>query len=248
MKISVITVTFNSGNTLNETLESTIKQTYKNIEHIIIDGLSTDNTLQIVNKYEHISKIVSERDLGIYDAMNKGIALAKGEIIAILNSDDVFFDNLVLEKVSNFFEKNPNEMAVYGDLIYFSKLDSNVTFRYWKSKKYYENFFDDGHVIAHPSLFLRKEVYETTGKYYTNYKLAGDYEFMLRAFKIYKFKPHYIDEIFIKMRIGGASTKNLRNVILGNKEVYLSWERNCLKIPFKFYFKRYYYKIIQFLK
>jgi len=247
MKISIITVTYNSATTIQDTLESVQSQNYNDIEHIIIDGASMDKTLEIISQFTHVSKIVSEPDKGIYDAMNKGIELTKGDIIGILNSDDLFYDSNTIDCVAEIFKNNDDIDAVYGNMNYFETKNPEKKIRFWKSIPFYQFFFEDGYIIPHPTLFVRKKVYDETGLYYPNFKLGSDYEFMLRAFKIYNFKPYYLNKTLVKMRMGGESTKNWRNIFLGNVEIYKSWKMNKLPIPKLFYINRFIYKVKQYI-
>jgi glycosyltransferase len=251
MKISIITVCFNSEKTIRETIESVLSQRtngINEIEYIIIDGGSKDNTLSIINDYrDKIAQIISESDKGIYDAMNKGIRLSTGDIVGILNSDDLFKGENVLTRVSNTFDHDPNIDAVYGDLFYFNTENPSKSIRFWKSKAYSPSFFDNGFVIPHPTLFVRKQVYNKVGLYYSDFKISSDYEWMLRAFKVNKYRPYYINEVLVKMRMGGESTKNWRNILLGNKEIYQSWQMNNLNVPLFFYLKRIIFKLKQII-
>ena len=248
MKVSIITVCYNSENTIRDTLQSVFNQDYNDIEYIIIDGLSKDNTIKIIDEQrEKISYVTSEPDKGIYDAMNKGVNLATGEIIGILNSDDLFYDEGIISSVANTFYRNADVDAVYGNLIYFETENPQKSVRYWKSIPFYKDFFDDGYIIPHPTLFVRKSVYDTLGAYYPYFKLSSDYEFMIRAFKVNNFVPFYIDKIIVKMRMGGASTKNWQNIILGNAEIYRAWKMNNLSVPFFFYLKRFIFKFKQLI-
>lgn len=249
MKISIITVCFNSEKTIRETIESVLSQQTNNtneIEYIIIDGGSNDSTLSIINEYrDKIAQLISEPDKGIYDAMNKGIRLSTGDIVGILNSDDLFNHQNVLACVSDTFKNNIDIDAVYGDLFYFNTENPTKSVRFWKSKAYYPSFFDDGFVIPHPTLFVSKQVYEKVGLYYSGFKISSDYEWMLRAFKVNKYHPFYINEVLVKMRMGGESTKNWRNILLGNKEIYQSWQMNHINVPLFFYLKRLVFKLKQ---
>ncbi len=251
MKISIITVCFNSGSTIRETIESVLSQVISEddiIEYILIDGNSTDNTLSIIREYnERISYIVSEEDKGIYDAMNKGIRLASGEIVGILNSDDLFDNDTVISEVAQAFNFNHGIDAVYGDIFYFKTKSPDKSIRFWKSKPYYLTFFDDGYVIPHPALFVRKMVYDSVGLYYPNFKISSDYEWMLRAFKIHKFSPFYLKKVLVKMRMGGESTKNWKNIVIGNIEVYRSWRMNGIPLPLLFYLRRIIFKVRQLI-
>lgn len=248
MKISIITVCYNSEATIEDTIRSVISQDYQHIEYIIVDGDSLDGTLNVVKKYaSDIDRIVSEPDKGIYDAMNKGINLATGEIIGILNSDDVFFSGTIISDIVNIFKDNTEIDAVYGNITYFREDAPEKCVRTWITKPFYPNYFDDGEVPPHPSLFVKKEVYDTIGSYDPNFKLASDYEFMLRAFKLHGYKPFFLNSFIVNMRVGGESTKSLKNVLLANREVLLSWKMNNLKPPFKFWLLRITKKILQFI-
>lgn len=219
MKISIITAAFNSGSTIADTLKSVSAQTYQNIDHIIIDGASKDNTLVLVKEHgARVSTIVSEPDRGIYDAYNKGIAMATGEIIGMLNSDDLYFSNDVIGRVMKEFE-NPEIDACYADLVYVDKDDTSKIVRYWKSAKFSKGDFLRGFVPAHPTLFLRREVYQKCGLFNPEYRLAADYEFMLRIFEKHGVSSTYIPELFVRMRTGGATGKNLANILKQNKEI-----------------------------
>lgn len=248
MKISIITVVFNNEATISTAIESVLNQTYQAIEYIIIDGKSTDGTMKIVNHYtSSIAKIISEPDKGIYDAMNKGIQLATGEVIGILNSDDVYADNNVLHTVMNEF-RDASVDVIYGDLVYVKNNDLNQVVRKWKSESYYKNFFEDGHVPPHPSLFIRKKVYDKVGGFNQAMRLAADYEFMLRLFKLHTFKSKYINRLFVKMRLGGATNGSLKNIINGNKEILRAWQINNLKAPLLLMPKRMFKRLTQFIK
>lgn len=246
-KVTIITVTYNSESTVRDTLESVSRQTYPYVEHIIIDGNSNDSTLSIIAEFAHISNVISEPDKGIYDAMNKGIALANGSIIGILNSDDLFFDDNVIKNIIDIFNHNQSFDAVYGNISYFKTENPTKSIRFWKSTPFYTTFFEDGYIMPHPSLFLKKEVYEKIKLYNPNFKISSDYELMLRAFKIHSFKPYFLDKTIVKMRVGGKSTKNINNVILANKEIYQAWKMNKLTIPLFFYVKRFTYKLKQLI-
>ncbi len=247
MKISIITVTYNSAETLADTLQSVAFQTYPNIEHIIIDGASKDNTLEIVKQFPHVAKVMSEPDKGIYDAMNKGIALATGDVIGILNSDDIFESNEIIKSIISVFEGNTTIDAVYGNISYFKTENPDKIVRYWKSKPYYATFFEDGEVPPHPSLFLRKKVYDRIGYYYPYFKISSDYDLMFRAFKLGKYNPYFLDLNIVKMRMGGESTKNWKNIWIGNKEVVSVWKKNNVPIPVSFYIKRVLKKVAQYV-
>ena len=211
MKISIITVCYNADRTIREAIESVLSQSYKDIEYIIIDGNSTDNTLNIINEYkDRITVIVSEPDKGIYDAMNKGIKKATGEVIGILNSDDIYQDTEVLKDVMSIFLRSSVDI-LYGDLVYVRSNETDIIVRKLKSDPYYKNFFENGIVPPHPALFIKSNVYKQAGYFDLQYKLAADYEFMLRIFKKNTFESIYLNRLMVKMRLGGATNKNLRN-------------------------------------
>lgn len=249
MKISIITVCYNSSNTIEDTIGSVINQSnFNNVQYIIVDGGSSDNTLQIISKYsDKIDVIISEKDNGIYDAMNKGIKHANSDIIGILNSDDVFQDENVLQDIANYFDSDNNLDIIYGDLVYVKSEDLNSVVRYWKSTSYYDKFFEKGNVPPHPTLFLRSRVYEQIGNFDLNFTLASDYEFMLRVFKSDKYKSKYINRLIVRMRLGGATNRNYKNIYIGNLEIIRAWISNKFTIPFYFFPLRIYKKIKQFI-
>ena len=184
MKISIITVVYNNKETIEEAINSVINQTYSNIEYIVIDGGSIDGTLEVLGEFRnHIDVLVSGKDAGIYDAMNKGVLAATGDVIGILNSDDLYQDATVVESIMNQFIQNPTLDIVYGDLVYVKSDNVNKVVRKWKSNSYRNNFFDNGNVPPHPSLFVKKRVYEEAGLFNLDFRLAADYEFMLRIFR-----------------------------------------------------------------
>lgn len=246
MKISIITPAFNSGKTIERTIKSVINQVGVDLEYIIIDGASTDNTLEIVNKYQdRISKIVSENDKGIYDAMNKGVQLAGGEVIGILNSDDFYYNDNVLKKVGDCFEQKKCD-ACYGDLVYFNEGEENKVVRFWSAGEFKEYKLDYGWAPPHPTFFVKKGVYQIVGNYRLDLPIAADYEFMLRVLKKYRIKPVYLPFIFTRMQSGGTSAKNFKNRIKGFKQLVLAWSLNGFSTPLIFYFRPL-FKIHQYL-
>jgi glycosyltransferase involved in cell wall biosynthesis len=249
MKISIITVTYNSAKFLENCLRSIASQQHKNVEHIVIDGASTDETIKILNnKKKHIKKLISEPDKGIYDAMNKGIKLAQGDIIGILNSDDFYLNNKILSRVSKLFENNPSLDACYSDLIYVNQLDTSKIVRFWKSSKFIETSFLRGWCPPHPTLFVRRSVYKHFGVFNTNYKLASDTDLMFRFFEINKITNIYVPEIWVAMRLGGATNKNLKNIFLQNKEIISAFKKCGYKVNIvKFLIYKFFLKMKQFL-
>lgn len=231
MKISIVTATYNSAATVRDTLESIASQTYENIEHIIIDGVSSDQTLDIVAQYPHVAKVSSEKDKGIYDAMNKGIQIATGEVIGILNSDDFYDSNQVIENVMRFFEDQTVD-AVYGDLQYVHPRDTSKIVRTWKSGEFNKRNFYLGWMPPHPSFFVRKKAYEQFGYFNLALKTAADYEIMLRFLFKNDMKVKYLPQVLVKMRTGGVSNISIWNRIKANREDRLAWHINGIKPRF----------------
>ena len=249
MKISIITVVYNNSATIDTAIESVLSQRYPNIEYIIIDGASTDGTMEMINGYgSRIQQVVSEKDAGIYDAMNKGIKLCTGEVIGILNSDDIYENNEVISTVMEAFLNDLELALVYGDLVYVKSDELNQVVRKWTTESYYPDFFEDGHVPPHPSLFIRRNVYQKVGLFNLNMRLAADYEFMLRVFKLHDFKSRYINKLFVRMRLGGATNMSLKNIVNGNLEILSAWRQHHLKAPYLLMPKRIFKRLSQFLK
>lgn len=237
MKISIITATFNSSTTLPDTLECVASQTYQPVEHLIIDGGSNDESVAIAKKFPHVSRIVSEKDKGIYDAMNKGIALATGDVIGILNSDDVYTDPDVLANIMALFRDETVD-ACYADLQYVRADNLNKVTRTWRSGACSRYSFYWGWMPPHPTFFVRRSVYERIGNFNIELKSAADYELMLRAFIKYKLRVSYLPRIIVKMRTGGESNASLKNRIRANGEDRKAWKINNLKPwPFTLYLK-----------
>lgn len=248
MKVSIITVVYNNCKTILDAINSVQSQSYNDIEYIIIDGNSTDGTLDIIKQNcSQFTKIVSEPDKGIYDAMNKGIKLATGDIVGILNSDDIYADKQVISDVANCFLINKKLGILYGNLIYVKANNTNHVVRKWNSKPYFSKYFEYGNVPPHPALFLKKSVYNKVGLFNLEFKLAADYEFMLRLFKKFDFKSQYLNRLMVKMRLGGATNKNLKNITNGNKEIIKAWVYNNFKPPFLLMPHRLLKRLIQFL-
>lgn len=247
MKLSIITVVYNNQKTIENAIQSVLSQSYQNLEYIIIDGKSTDGTIEIINSYrDKISFIISESDRGIYDAMNKGIALASGDIIGLLNSDDLYADNEVLKDVMSYFQSDEKLDILYGDLVYVKRDRTNKIVRKWISRQYFPLFYERGNVPPHPTLFVRSKVYKEAGVFILSYKLAADYEFMLRVFKKHYYKIKYINRMMILMRLGGATNKSFKNILKGNQEILLAWKSNNLRVPIMLMPFRLIKKILQF--
>ena len=247
LKVSVITVTFNSAATIGQTILSVINQTYSNIEYIVIDGQSTDGTLSIIEKYrQRISKVISEKDEGLYDALNKGIDAATGDVIAILHSDDFYTGTRVVEEYVKVFERE-NCDAVYADLYYVQKENSEKITRKWKSGKYAKGAFLRGWMPPHPTFFVRKYVYEKYGKFDTGFWTSADYELMLRFIHRFGIKVAYLPHFTVKMRAGGQSNVSVKNRISANMEDRRAWKVNNLRPRFYTLYLKPLRKILQFL-
>ena len=227
MKVSIITIAYNSAETIEDTIKSIVTQNYSNLEYIIIDGGSTDKTLSIVDKFkDSIATIVSEPDKGIYDAMNKGVQSATGDIVGILNSDDIYADNKV---VSRIVEAIGNKDSIYADLVYVDRDNTDKVTRYWKSGKYRKGIFKKGWMPPHPTFFIKKICYDQYGIYNLQLKSAADYELMLRMLHKHNISVAYLPEIITKMRVGGQSNITLLNRFKANTEDRLAWTINNLK-------------------
>lgn len=237
-KVTIITVCYNSAKTIEDTIQSVLSQDYKNIEYIIIDGLSTDNTLEIVNQYKtKITTIISEKDAGLYDAINKGISLATGDIIANLNSDDFYIDNHVITDVVNKFEAEQTDV-LYTDLYYVDAENTNTVKRYWKSGNYTKGAFYKGWMPPHPTFFVKIAIYEQYGVFNLNLHSAADYEIMLRFIHKYECSISYINRVTVRMRVGGVSNASFANRIRANREDKKAWSINGLTPkPFTFILK-----------
>jgi glycosyltransferase involved in cell wall biosynthesis len=247
MKISIITVCCNSEATIEDTILSVLSQSYDNIEYILVDGASSDATLSIIKRYSRkISHIISEPDNGTYDAMNKGISIASGDVIGILNSDDIYYKETVLEKVVSAFA-DPEVDACFADLVYVDKDNTSRIIRTWKSAKYYEGLFQTGWIPPHPTFYVRKHVYERYGLFDPGYVLAADYEIMTRFMARHKIKTVYIPEILIKMRIGGTTNKSISNIVKQNMEIYRAAKKNGIELSLFFLFHKLYNRSMQFL-
>ena len=245
MKISIITVSFNSSKTIINSINSVNNQNYKNIEHIFIDGNSDDGTFELIKKYSTRSKIViSEPDEGLYDAMNKGIKIATGDIIGILNSDDIFSSTTIISIIADAFKRNKCDI-LYGNINYINNENKNV--RYWKSSKFIKGTFKNGWHPPHPSLFIKKDVYHNYGNFDISLKISSDFDLMLRFFEKSNNKCFYLDETIVSMMIGGRSN-TINGIIKGSKEIKLAFTKNKIKPAYLYLFNRYMNKIFKYLK
>jgi glycosyltransferase len=229
--VSIITPVLNSADTIGQCMESIINQSYKNIEYIIIDGGSTDGTLDIIEqKRDRISHFKSEPDNGIYEAMNKGVRASTGYVVGILSADDCYADGSVIRSAVDTILKGYD--SCYGDLQYVKRGNTEKVVRYWKSSEFSRDRFKRGWVPPHPTFFARKEIYDKYGLFNASLKISADYELMLRFLYRYRVSTAYIPKTMVKMRTGGKSTKNIRNIIKGYMECYRAWEMNGLKRSF----------------
>ena len=242
MKVSIITVSFNSAKTIADTIDSVLSQDFPEIEYIIVDGCSTDGTVDIIRQNENrISQWISEKDRGMYDAMNKGIAMATGDVIGILNSDDVYMNTHVVSDLMHLMQSQNTEV-VFADLILVDSSNQSKLIRYYDSGRFHPSKFKFGWMPAHPTVFVKRELYQRVGKFSTTYQIAADYEMLIRMLAIEKASYAYYPKLVVRMRSGGASTSGIsRNWIL-NQEIIRACKENgiytnlfmlLLKVPAK---------------
>ena len=244
MKVSIITVCLNSSETIENTIKSILSQDYNDIEYIVIDGGSQDNTLEVLARYQsQISKLISEPDKGIYNAMNKGIKLTTGHIVGFLNADDLYENKTIISQVVASMQQN-NYGAVYGDLLYVDKTDINKVVRYWQAGKYMKGAFRTGWVIPHPTFFCRKRFFEEFGYFNEDFQIAADFELMLRFIEKHQIKICYIPQVLVRMRKGGKANI-LQGMIRGNMEIIRSFRLNNLYISQFFFIHKPITKISQ---
>lgn len=231
MKISIVTATFNSAATVRDTIESVLNQTHTDWELIIKDGGSKDNTLDMCRSYaDGRIKIVNCPDLGLYDAMNQGIANATGEVIGILNSDDFYFDNQVLERIASALS-DEKIGCVYGNLQFVDAQDTSKVVRIWKGSQYQNGGFQKGWHPAHPTFYARKKYFDEFGTFDTSFDVSADFELMLRFIEKHQVPSRFIPHCFVKMRMGGESTGSLKNIIKGNKNILRAFKKNDIPCP-----------------
>ena len=248
MKISIITVCYNSDKTLEKTINSVVSQDYKNIEYIIIDGGSNDNTLNIINKYkDNITTIVSEKDKGIYDGINKGIKKATGDIISLIHANDTFVDKEVISKIVNFFKNNSSFDIILADLAFKKNLDDSKISRYYSAKNFRPWMLRIGYSPPHLSAFFRSGVFKQVGLYHTNFKIAGDFDFFVRCFLKNNLKFKYFNKCLIFMSTGGTSGKNIFSYLTSSKEINHSLNSHNIYSNIFLTFLRFPIKLIQFI-
>lgn len=248
MKISLITVTYNSSKTLADTLDSVLKQTFSEIEYIIVDGASKDNTVSIIKDYEPKFngrvKWISEPDKGLYDAMNKGIRMATGDVVGIINSDDFYHRADILQNVADAF-KDKSVQAVYGDVRFVNDDNLDKTVRYYSSKSFSPKRFRFGFMPAHPTFFTYKKYFDEYGYYKMGYKIAADYELLTRFLYVHKLKCKYLPLDFMKMRTGGASTASIKSNWILNKEIVRACKENGIWTCMPLLFLKYFIKVFE---
>ena len=243
MKVSIITITYNAENTIFNSLNSVFTQSHKNIEHIIVDGGSKDNTLEICNSFSHVSKIVSEPDNGVYDAFNKGLKLATGDIIGFLNADDVFFNENSVQEIVNAFSNNETEI-VYGNLDYVNK--EGKVIRNWISRSYEIGLVKKAWMPAHPTFYCKKEVYDRLGGYNDSFKIGGDFELCLRFLEVNKVSSFYLNKKLVKMLVGGISNSGLKSKWTIYKEELRAFKIHNIKVNPILFFLHKLKKVAQF--
>ncbi|WP_310438745.1 glycosyltransferase family 2 protein [Sulfuricurvum sp.] len=248
MKISIITVVYNNKSTIKDAIESVLSQTYQNIEYIIVDGASTDGTVEIIQNYgDKITTFISEKDKGIYDAMNKGLKLATGDIVGILNSDDFYIDNHVISKVIQIFQDNPVD-SMFADLVYVHPNNLEKIVRYYDSSHFSPKKFAYGWMPAHPTFFIKREIYKKYGYFKTDYKIAADYELLARFLGKLKISYFYYKSPIVKMRTGGISTNNFKSNYILNKEILRACKENNIYTNWIMILSKYPKKILGLLK
>ena len=248
MKVSIVTVVRNNKKTISDAIDSVLGQVYENIEYIVIDGASTDGTVEVIRRYgDRIDHVVSEPDKGIYDAMNKGIRLATGDVIGILNSDDFYIDSRVISNVAKAFEDEAVG-AVFADLVYVRSEELSRSVRRYSSKSFAPSKFAYGWMPAHPTFFLRKKYYDRFGLYKTDYKIAADYELLIRMLYVHKIPYVYIPEVLTKMRLGGASTRSFKSTLTLNREIVRACRENGIRTNLLKVYSKYPKKLLELIK
>lgn len=249
MKVSIITVTYNSAQTLAMTIESVLRQTYQDIEYIVKDGGSTDKTIDVIKEYEPMfhgrMKWMSAKDKGIYDGMNKGIEMATGNIVGILNSDDFFTDNHVIEKIADAFNEKKVD-AIYGDVHFVKGSNLKKSIRYYSSRLFCPFWLRFGFMPAHPSFYVRRDVFSKVGLYKTDYKIGADFEMMVRMFYRHRITYHYLPYDFVTMRTGGVSTRDINSRRILLKEDVRACRENGIRTNQFLIALKYLYKFLEY--
>ena len=238
---------YNAVDTIPDTLSSVRAQTYPDVEHIIVDGASTDGTLELINQADHVTKLISEPDNGLYHAMNKGIELATGDVIGFLNADDVFQDHNVLARIAETL-KDPDLEACYANLVYVKADDLSRVVRKWESKDHYAGLCWDGWMPAHPTLYLKRHVFDRVGGFNLGLKYQSDLEFCARVFEHARVRSRFVPELWVRMRLGGVTNNSLLSIIKGNWESYLALrELGCPRSPLSYFPIKFASRLRQYL-
>ena len=247
MKVSIVTAVFNNKDFIATCIKSVQSQQYPFIEHVIIDGASTDGTIEVISSFLNEKAVfISEKDSGMYEAIHKGIRIATGNVIGILNADNIFFDENVLAKVVEEFKKKKID-ALYGDVVFVKQNNTEEIVRYYSGKSFKPYKFAFGFMPPHPSFYAKKEVFQKYGFYKTDYKIAADYEILIRFLAIQKIRYSYLSLKMVKMRMGGASNKNLKSVHVLNKEIVKACKENNIKTNIVIIYSKYFIKIFEFI-
>lgn len=247
MKISVVTVVYNCADTIRGCIESVLGQDYPDVEYIVVDGASKDGTVDVIKEYEgRIAHFISEKDKGIYDAMNKGIRMATGDVVGILNADDFFYDNKTISNIAQAFTKKPSLDATIADIVFVNEANDRIL-RHYDAKNWRPSKFAWGFMPPHPSFFCRRHLFDKLGYYKTDYKIAADYELLIRFLYVNKVHYSYLPIITTRMRMGGVSTKNLNSILTLNKEIKRACVENELGTNFLKIYTKYIFKPFEFV-
>lgn len=245
MKVTIITAVYNGAEHIASCIESVLGQDYPDIEYIVVDGASKDSTLSIVQSYgNRIAKVVSEKDKGMYDAMNKGLSLATGEVVGILNSDDFYADNTIIRQVVRALEQSKAD-SLYADIAFVSKDNLDKTVRYYSSASFKPWKFRFGYMPAHPSFFLKRAVYERYGLFKDDYRLCADFDLLVRLYHVHKVSHVYLPKMVVKMRMGGKSNQSLKNILLLNREILRGCLENGIKTALPLIYLKYFTKVFE---
>lgn len=247
MKVSIVTVVYNCASTIRGCIDSVLAQDYNDIEYIIIDGGSKDGTVDIVRSYgDRIAKFVSEKDKGIYDAMNKGVRMATGDVVGILNADDFFFDDRTISSIAQAFKAEPGLDATIADIVFVND-DNTRILRHYNARKWRPEKFAWGFMPPHPSFFCRRHLFDELGYYKTDYKIAADYELLIRYLYVNRINYKYLPIKTTRMRMGGVSTRNINSIITLNKEIKRACAENNLGTNFLKIYTKYIFKPFEFV-
>lgn len=249
LKISIITVVFNRAKTIERAVQSVLKQSYNNIEYIVVDGASNDGTMTVIEQYrDRIHTIVSEKDKGMYDALNKGIKLATGDIVGILHADDEFTDETIIQQVADVFRQNKHTDCVYGDVGFVKEEEPDKIIRYYSSSIFHPKLFKYGFMPAHPTFFCYKKFFDLYGFYRTDLEIAADFDLLLRYLKKFTLKSVYIPKMLVRMNMGGKSTNGLSSTFKINRELKRILKENKMPSSYLRLYSRYFIKVQEFWK